>query len=280
MSVLLQAVRFGASRAGAHAGLCAGRALTSPALLLRNACTCRSFGVRVIKPSPVLKACSPLLDHKDKSVRDGAKELAVRMQAPEFMPSPATALHCASLALTCPLLFVQVELTRWLGAAAVKRDFTDKMRDAQKKEVSIHRPGFPTGLAKLLLLVFPPRCRSKRRWKPSSPMFVPCPLATCAKTRSAPRPETLHRQTLSGLPTRRCALLYLHPCYKPSDYSPSVSQGTTSTAAATARSAPRVQSDVWDLMEPEDILTKLGKRDGEKAPFLQAASSEKWKGAQ
>ena len=37
----------------------------------------RSFGVRVVKPSPVLKACSPLLDHKDKSVRDGAKELAV-----------------------------------------------------------------------------------------------------------------------------------------------------------------------------------------------------------
>ena len=28
-----------------------------------------------------------------------------------------------------------MELTRWLGAAAVKRDFTDKMRDAQKKEV-------------------------------------------------------------------------------------------------------------------------------------------------
>jgi hypothetical protein len=28
-----------------------------------------------------------------------------------------------------------VELTRWLGAAAVKRDLTDKMRDAQKKEV-------------------------------------------------------------------------------------------------------------------------------------------------
>jgi hypothetical protein len=31
-------------------------------------------------------------------------------------------------------------------------------------------------------------------------------------------------------------------------------------------------------MEPEDILNKLGKRDGEKAPFLQATSSEKWKG--
>jgi cytoskeleton-associated protein 5 len=57
-----------------------------------------------MKPSPVLRACGPLLDHKDKAVRDGAKELAV-------------------------------ELTRWLGAAAVKRDLTDKMRDAQKKEV-------------------------------------------------------------------------------------------------------------------------------------------------
>jgi hypothetical protein len=34
--------------------------------------------VRVVKPSPVLKACSPLFDHKDKAVRDGAKELAVR----------------------------------------------------------------------------------------------------------------------------------------------------------------------------------------------------------
>ena len=63
----------------------------------------RAFGPRVVKPSPVLKACGPLFDHKDKAVRDGAKELAV-------------------------------ELTRWLGAAAVKRDLTDKMRDAQKKE--------------------------------------------------------------------------------------------------------------------------------------------------
>lgn len=33
-------------------------------------------------------------------------------------------------------------------------------------------------------------------------------------------------------------------------------------------------------MDPEDILAKLAKRDGEKAPFLQAASSEKWKGEQ
>lgn len=62
-----------------------------------------------------------------------------------------------------------------------------------------------------------------------------------------------------------------------------VAQASTSASAAGAASAaPRAaagQSDVWDLMEPEDILTKLGKRDGEKAPFLQAAGSELWKGA-
>ena len=69
----------------------------------------KAYGVRVVKPTPVLKACGPLLDHKDKGVRDGAKELAV-------------------------------ELTRWLGAAAVKRDLTDKMRDAQKKEVRTGQP--------------------------------------------------------------------------------------------------------------------------------------------
>ncbi len=33
-----------------------------------------------------------------------------------------------------------MELTRWLGAAAVKRDLTDKMRDAQKKEVRMVCP--------------------------------------------------------------------------------------------------------------------------------------------
>jgi len=81
VSVLLQAVRFGA-RASCSAALCGKRALMLLALLPPNVRTCRSFGVRVIKPSPVLKACSPLLDHKDKSVRDGAKELAVRLQTP------------------------------------------------------------------------------------------------------------------------------------------------------------------------------------------------------
>ena len=178
------------------------------ALLLRNARTCRSFGVRVIKPSPVLKACSPLLDHKDKSVRDGAKELAVRTQAPEFMPCPA------NRASPC---FTGAHLRAFIrpgGAYPMARRSCGQARfhgqDARRaEEGGEHSPTWHSaGLAKPLL-VFPPRCRSKRRWRPSSPMFVPCPLATCAKTRSAPRPGTLRKQTLSGLPARRCVLLYL-----------------------------------------------------------------------
>ena len=98
--------------------------------------------MRVIKPSPVLKACSPLLDHKDKSVRDGAKELAVRLQGPVSCSVTPRAARCFTGAHLLLAPFLQVELTRWLGAAAVKRDFTDKMRDAQKKEVSAHPPGF------------------------------------------------------------------------------------------------------------------------------------------
>ena len=53
-------------------------------LVAHGTCFCivrvvrRSFGVRVIKPSPVLKAVGPLFDHKDNAVRDGAKDLAVR----------------------------------------------------------------------------------------------------------------------------------------------------------------------------------------------------------
>ena len=50
-------------------------------------------------------------------------------------------------------------------------------------------------------------------------------------------------------------------------------------AQAAPRAAASAGPDVWDLMEPEDILSKLAKRDGEKAPFLQAVVSEKWKGA-
>ncbi len=97
----------------------------------RSACafSLRLFGPRVIKPSPLLKACGPLFDHKDKSVRDGAKDIAVRRL-----------VSCWRCLVRCPHACVlsqrarQVEMTRWMGAAAVKRDLTDKMRDAQKKE--------------------------------------------------------------------------------------------------------------------------------------------------
>ena len=38
----------------------------------------RAFGPRIIKPTPLLKAAGPLFDHKDKAVRDGVKDIAVR----------------------------------------------------------------------------------------------------------------------------------------------------------------------------------------------------------
>jgi hypothetical protein len=41
----------------------------------------RGFGVRVVKPSPVMKTVAPLLDHKDGAVREAAKEVVVRPAA-------------------------------------------------------------------------------------------------------------------------------------------------------------------------------------------------------
>lgn len=37
----------------------------------------RSFGAKIIKVSPLLKAVVPLLDHRDKPVRDEGKALIV-----------------------------------------------------------------------------------------------------------------------------------------------------------------------------------------------------------
>jgi len=39
----------------------------------------RAFGVRVVKPTPVMKCVATLVDHKDGSVRENAKEVAVRL---------------------------------------------------------------------------------------------------------------------------------------------------------------------------------------------------------
>jgi hypothetical protein len=82
----------------------------------------------------VLKACGPLFDHKDKAVRDGAKEIAVRARS-HAQRERTHAQSSSRPALNAPDAARQVEMTRWMGAAAVKRDLTDKMRDAQKKEV-------------------------------------------------------------------------------------------------------------------------------------------------
>jgi hypothetical protein len=48
-------------------------------------------------------------------------------------------------------------------------------------------------------------------------------------------------------------------------------------AAAAARAAA---NDVWDMMEPEEILSKLAKKESaDKPTFYVGAVSEKWKGA-
>jgi len=63
------------------------------------------FGTpKVIPPKPILKGIAPLFDSKDAKIRGAAKDLTV-------------------------------ELTRWLGPDAVKRDLIDKMRDTMQAEV-------------------------------------------------------------------------------------------------------------------------------------------------
>jgi hypothetical protein len=52
------------------------------------------------------------------------------------------------------------------------------------------------------------------------------------------------------------------------------SQNGAAPRAASAGAAP--VADVYDLLEPEDILAKLNKS---KPTFFELAASEKWKGA-
>ena len=66
----------------------------------------REFGTpKVIAPGAILKGLAPLFDAKDAKVRTAAKEITV-------------------------------EMTRWLGAQAVKRDLIDKMREAMQADVN------------------------------------------------------------------------------------------------------------------------------------------------
>jgi len=159
----------------------------------------RAFGLRVVKPTPLLKAAGPLFDHKDKAVRDGAKDVAV-------------------------------ELTRWLGAAAVRRDLTDKMRDSQKEEVVA---------------------------------------ALEAVSGSAPTPTRCLRRDAARFAAAAAA------ASSASEGAPGGAASTPTRAAAPA-GAPGV--DVYDLVEPEEILSKLAKKgEGDKPPFAKGAVSENWK---
>lgn len=62
------------------------------------------FGVKVVKPQPVLKALSPLFDSKDAKIREFAKQLVV-------------------------------ELGKWVGVDLIRQSLMEKMRDAMKKDV-------------------------------------------------------------------------------------------------------------------------------------------------
>jgi hypothetical protein len=56
----------------------------------------RAFGVRVVKPTPVMKCVATLVDHKDGSVRENAKEVAVRVLVVDqtHSQSSGAAKHC------------------------------------------------------------------------------------------------------------------------------------------------------------------------------------------
>ena len=65
-----------------------------------------SFGTpKVVPASAILKGLAPLFDAKDAKVRSTAKDITV-------------------------------EMTKWLGAQAVKRDLIDKMREAMQADVN------------------------------------------------------------------------------------------------------------------------------------------------
>ena len=63
-----------------------------------------SFGTGVVPPKPILKGIAHLFESKDGKVRDAAKELTV-------------------------------ELTRWLGVDATRKDLLEKMRAGMRAEV-------------------------------------------------------------------------------------------------------------------------------------------------
>lgn len=99
--------------------------------------TIASFGTpKVLPPKPVLKGISHLFDSKDAKIRGAAKDLTV-------------------------------ELTRWLGPDAVKRDLLDKMRDTMQAEVREMIGENPPGLPRATRLT-----RAEQADPPPEPMDI------------------------------------------------------------------------------------------------------------
>ena len=135
VAVLLQAVRFGARDGPGLCGsllACPDTAGALPQTFLRIQVVWRARHQAVSGAQSLQPAAGPQGQERARW-RQGA---GGALSSSPFSSSLLCAAHffCGSTD-ACPLFAHQVELTRWLGAAAVKRDFTDKMRDAQKKEV-------------------------------------------------------------------------------------------------------------------------------------------------
>jgi cytoskeleton-associated protein 5 len=60
---------------------------------------------------------------------------------------------------------------------------------------------------------------------------------------------------------------------------PAAAPAASSSASAAPRAAPGVAvgGDNWDLFTPEDILSKLAKKEAGKPSFWDGVASEKWK---
>ena len=129
-----------------------------------------------------------------------------------------------------------MELTRWLGAAAVKRDLTSKMREAKEARGAACFPHSP------------PLTRSHK---------VEESLDAVAGTPPAPS-RYLHKDAAKAVAASVAA---------------ESAPGGGATAAAPARGG-QPAGDVYDLMEPEDVLSKLAKR---KPTFGKGVASANWK---
>lgn len=171
------------------------------------------FGTpKVVPPKPILKGMSHLFDSKDAKIRGAAKDLTV-------------------------------ELTRWLGPDAVKRDLLDKMRDTMQAEVRemMGQPGNAPGAARPTR-----RTRAEQANPPPEPMDVDG-----------------GDRGVAGEATGAGA-------------GESAGDATASSAAAGEGGA---LPDAYEYADPEIILEKLDKAppDKEQPKFWDAIVSTKWK---